>query len=58
MKTIERASPTPGDVAVALDALLGTHTATERPGLESPANGLQTALPGIESLALRETPFE
>ncbi len=41
-----------------MNLLLGTHTATERPGVESLAQGLQTALPGLEIVPLRETPFE
>lgn len=41
-----------------LNLLLGTHTATERPGIEALARRLCAALPGVEALALRETPFE
>jgi dinuclear metal center YbgI/SA1388 family protein len=41
-----------------LNLLLGTHTATERPGVESLARRLQDALPGVTTVGLRETPFE
>lgn len=41
-----------------LNLLLGTHTATERPGIERLAQRLQSALPGLDIMGLRETPFE
>lgn len=41
-----------------LNLFLGTHTATERPGIESLAQRLQKHLPEIEIMGLRETLFE
>ena len=41
-----------------LNLLLATHTASERPGIEALAKRLAGALPGVEAVGLRETPFE
>jgi putative NIF3 family GTP cyclohydrolase 1 type 2 len=41
-----------------LNLVLGTHVATERPGIEVLALRLQAALPDVEIVGLRETPFE
>jgi dinuclear metal center YbgI/SA1388 family protein len=41
-----------------INLFLGTHTATERPGIESLARRLQKHLPGLKITGLRETPFE